>query len=396
MLTSIRKIEKRVLKNDNSKYKRYLLETIDFTAPIVGIIGARGVGKSTLLIQYANLLKKIYEPYKSLYFSYDYAVNIDVKLFDLAGELSKVGTEYLIIDKIHKFKTIEEELQSIHEVYPQLKIIFSASSVVNTENFSDNIAIYHMKGLSYREFLELKLDIELPSFSLNEILNDSVYIVNKLEDKFTPLEYFNEYLSTGYYPFYFKKNSNYIRELNDVINQTIDIDLLEKGLVKVNYIDKLKKLLVLVSQVNPSGLNITKLSSSMNLSRNTIYAYLRHLEIGGLLNTLSSKKSVSKLAKAEKLCLKNTNISYALAIEEKIEYIRETFFVSQLKEDFSLRLNSYGDFILDDKYILQIGIKNRDLKQISIENSQNNYLVIDTDSTEDKFKIPLWLFGFLY
>ncbi|HIP44109.1 MAG TPA: hypothetical protein EYG93_02075 [Sulfurospirillum arcachonense] len=151
-----------------------------------------------------------------------------------------------------------------------------------------------------------------------------------------------------------------------------------------------------MSQVNPSGLNITKLSSSMNLSRNTIYAYLRHLEIGGLLNTLSSKKSVSKLAKAEKLCLKNTNISYALAIEEKIEYIRETFFVSQLKEDFSLRLNSYGDFILDDKYILQIGIKNRDLKQISIENSQNNYLVIDTDSTEDKFKIPLWLFGFLY
>jgi predicted AAA+ superfamily ATPase len=396
MLTNIRKMEKRVLKNDNSKYKRHLLETIDFTAPIVGIVGARGVGKATLLIQYANLLKKIYEPYKSLYFSYDYAVNIDVKLFDLAGELNKIGTEYLIIDKIHKFINFEEDLQSIREVYPQLKIIFSASSVVNTENFSDKISIYHMKGLSYREFLELKLDIELPSFSLNEILNDSVYIVNKLEDKFTPLEYFNEYLSTGYYPFYFNENSNYIRELNDVINQTIDIDLLEKGLVKVNFIDKLKKLLVLVSQTNPSSLNITKLSSAMNVSRNTIYAYLRHLEIGGLLNTLSSKKSVSKLAKAEKLYLKNTNISYALAIEDKIESIRETFFVSQLKEDFSLRLNSDGDFILDDKYILQIGIKSRDLKQTSIENSQNSYLVIDTDSTEDKFKIPLWLFGFLY
>jgi len=393
MLNSIRKLETRILKEDTNKYKRYLLKSIDFTVPIVGIVGQRGIGKSTLLIQYANLLKKIYEPYKSLYFSYDYASNIDIKLFDLAKELHKVGTEYLIIDKIDKFENFEEDLAKIYEILPHIKIIFSASSIFIKE--SNILKLYHLKGLSYREFLEIKLNIELPSFTLKEILHDSVYIVNKLEDKFTPLEYFNEYLLCGYYPFYFNRQDNYIRDLNGVVNNTIDIDLLNLGLVKVNFLDKLKKLLILIAKLSPSSLNITEIASELGVSRNSVYAYLKHLERGGLIKSiLNSKKSATRLSKPEKIYLNNTNLSYCLAIEEKMEIVRETFFVSQLKDDYSLKINSEGDFLLNNTNIFEVGIKNRDLKQTQIVNK--HYLAIDTDKTEDKFKIPLWLFGFLY
>jgi len=393
MLNTIRKLETRILKEDTNKYKRYLLKSIDFTVPIVGIVGQRGVGKSTLLIQYASLLKKIYEPYKSLYFSYDYASNIGIRLFDLAKELHKVGAEYLVIDKVDKFNDFEEELVKIHETLPQIKIIFSASSIFIKQ--SNILKVYHLKGLSYREFLEIKLDIELPSFTLKEILSDSTYIVNKLEDKFTPLEYFNEYLVSGYYPFYFNQQDNYIKELNSVINQTIDIDILSLGLVKVNFLDKLKKLLVLIAKSSPSSLNITDIASKLEVSRNSVYVYLRHLEGGGLINSvLSSKKRESRLSKPEKIYLNNTNLPYCLAIEEKMEIVRETFFVSQLKNDYSLKINSQGDFLLNEKFIFEVDIKNRDLKQIDLENKR--YLAIDTDKTEDNFKIPLWLFGFLY
>lgn len=393
MLNNIRKLEKRVLREDSNTYKRHLLKIIDFTHPIVGIIGPRGVGKSTLLIQYTNLLKKIYEPYKSLYFSYDYITNTDIDLFDLAKEVHKIGAEYLIIDNIDKVIDYEDKLEKINRILPHIKIIFS-SSFKSVNTFNDKIAYYALKGLSYREFLELKLAIELPSFSLNEILSDSVYIVNKLEDKFTPLEYFNEYLLMGYYPFYFNNKDNYINELNGVISDTIDIDLLKLGLVKLNFVDKLKKLLIFIAKSNPSGINITQLATDMGLSRNSVYIYLKHLEKCGLINTvLSSTKRESKLAKPEKVYLNNANIFYALATEENMEIMRETFFVSQLKNEYSLHINSQGDFILDGKYIFELGIVNRDLKQISIA---QNYLVMDTDSTEDKFKIPLWLFGFMY
>ena len=392
MLNSIRKLEKRVLKEENSLYKRYLFKSIDFTAPIVGIVGQRGVGKSTLLIQYTNLLKKIYEPYKSLYISYEYASNIDIKLIDLAKELVKIGVDYLIVDDIDRYKNFQNELKEISKFSPQIKIVFSASSSV----FIDNLMkIYTLKGLSYREFLELKLDIELPSFSLEEILRESVYIANKLEDKFTPLEYFNEYLLKGFYPFYFHQQNNYLKEINSIVNSVIDIDILSLGLVKVNFIDKLKKLLVLIAQSSPSSINITDIASKLEVSRTSVYTYLKHLEQVGLLNAvLNSKTKTRKFAKPERIYLNNTNLPYCLATEEKMEIVRETFFVSQLKEDYLLQINAEGDFLLDGVNIFEVGIKNRELKQT--HTGDKRYLAIDTDKTEDICKIPLWLFGFLY
>jgi len=399
MLEEIKKLEKRILKEIPSSYKRYLYKKIDFNSQMIGIVGARGVGKTTLLLQYTKELKQNYPKYKSLYFSYDYPTNIDIKLFELAEEFSKIGGEFLIIDEIHKYKNFSTDLKAIYDFYPKLKVIFTgscATSIYNSQaDLSRRVVLYKMQGLSYREFLELKLDISLPKYTLEEILDNSIDIVDEIEEKILPLEHFSEYLEVGYYPFYFKDKNNYLQLLNAVINQTIDIDMVNLGLVKPSFTNKLKKLLVVISQSNPFELNITKIATNLEVSRNTIYAYLQHLDKADLLNIVYNvKKGISKLSKPEKLYLNNTNIFYALGNEAKIGTIRETFFVSQLKLEHNIEVADSGDFIVDNKYIFEVGGKNKSFKQI--KDLDNSYLVIDTDNTQNPNKIPLYLFGFLY
>jgi predicted AAA+ superfamily ATPase len=399
MLTNLIKLEKRILKEVPSDYRRYLYHKIDFDSQMIGIVGARGVGKTTLLLQYIKELKSKRDPYKSLYFSYDYPSNIEIKLIDLAESFSKIGGEYLIVDEIHKYKDFAIDLKAIYDFYPRLKVIFTGSCAISIYNaqadLSRRVVLYGMNGLSYREFLELKLNIELPHYTLEELLKNSPKIVNELEKKFLPLEHFEEYLTYGYYPFYFRDPNQYLRLLNAVVNQTIDIDLVKLGLVKQSFTDKLKKLLMVISESNPFELNITKVASNIEVSRNTLYSYLNNLDRGGLLNIVaSSKKGISKLSKPEKLYLNNTNIFYIFANESKVGTIRETFFVSQVKHIHQLEVPTKGDFLVDGKYTFEVGGEGKGFKQI--EDVENAYLVIDTDSTENINKIPLWLFGFLY
>jgi len=399
MLDNLRKLEKRILKEVSSDYKRYLHNTIDFNSQMIGIVGARGVGKTTLLLQHLKELKLQDESYKSLYFSYDYPTNINIKLIELAEEFSKVGGIYLIIDEIHKYDDFALDLKAIYDFFPKLKVIFTGSCAISIYNsqadLSRRVVLYSMNGMSYREFLELKHNITLPSFTLEEILENSIDIIDKLEEQFLPLEHFEEYLTFGYYPFYFKDKNQYLRQLNAVVNQTIDIDLVNLGLVKQSFTNKLKKLLVVISESNPFELNITKVASNIEVSRNTLYNYLNHLDKGGLLNILgSSKKGLGKLSKPEKLYLNNTNIFYIFASESKIGTIRETFFTSQLKHLHNIQIPTKGDFLIDDKYTFEVGGENK--KFLQIKDMENSYLVIDTDSTQNRYKIPLWLFGFLY
>ncbi len=399
MLDNIRKLEKRILKEVSSEYKRYLYTTIDFDSQMIGIVGARGVGKTTLLLQYLQALKEKYEAYKSLYFSYDYPTNVDIKLIDLVEEFVKIGGEYLIIDEIHKYNNFSLDLKAIYDFYPKLKVIFTgscATSIYNAQSdLSRRVVLYYMNGLSYREFLELKHNITLPSFSLEDILENHINIADKLSEQFLPLEHMKEYLTFGYYPFYFKDQNQYLRQLNAVINQTIDIDLVNLGLVKQSFTNKLKKLLLIMSESNPFELNITKVATHIEVSRNTLYAYLHHLDKGGLLNIIgSSKKGITKLSKPEKLYLNNTNIFYTFGSDSKIGTIRETFFVSQLKHIHNIEISHKGDFLIDNKYIFEVGGENKSFNQI--KDIKDSYLVIDTDFTENKTKIPLWLFGFLY
>jgi predicted AAA+ superfamily ATPase len=399
MLENLRKLEKRILKENSSDYKRYLYQRIDFGSQMIGIVGSRGVGKTTILLQYLKELKATSESHKSLYFSYDYPTNIDIKLIELAEEFTKVGGEYLLIDEIHKYDRFALDLKAIYDFYPKLKVLFTGSCSVSIYNsqadLSRRVVLYSMNGLSYREFLDMKLGVKLPSFNLEDILANHIQIADSLSEYFLPLEYMQEYLTFGYYPFYFKDQNQYLRQLNAVINQTIDIDLVSLGLVKASFTNKLKKLLLIISESNPFELNITKVATNIEVSRNTLYAYLHHLDRGGLLNIVgSSKKGISKLSKPEKLYLNNTNLFYTFATEPKIGTIRETYFVSQIKSLYNIEVSDRGDFVVNGKYIFEVGGEGKSFSQI--KDLENSYLVIDTDTTENKYKIPLWLFGFLY
>lgn len=399
MLDNIRKLEKRILKEVSSDYKRYLFNKIDFSSQMIGIVGARGVGKTTLLLQYINELKTTQDSYKSLYFSYDYPTSVDIKLFELAEEFAKIGGMHLIIDEIHKYKNFALDLKAIYDFYPKLQVIFTgscATSIYNSQaDLSRRVVLYKMNGLSYKEFLELRENISLPSYALEDILQNSIEIVNHIEKRLLPLEFFGEYLTYGYYPFYFKDKNQYLRQLSAVINQTIDIDLVNLQLIKPSFSNKLKKLLIVISQSNPFELNITKVAANIGVSRNTLYAYLHYLDKAGLINIVaSSKKGITKLSKPEKLYLNNTNMFYAFLSEAKRGTIRETFFVSQLKEDNKIEVALKGDFIVNNKFIFEVGGNNKSFEQI--KDVDHSFLVIDTDATENPKKIPLWLFGFLY
>lgn len=399
MLNNIIKLEKRILKGLKTEYKRYFFDRVDFSSQMIAVVGSRGVGKTTFLLQYLKDLKAEYPAHKSLYFSYDYPTNVDIKLYELAEEFAKVGGKYLLLDEIHKYKDFALDLKAIYDFYPEMKVVFTgscATSIYNSQaDLSRRAVLYHMNGLSYREFLELTLDKKLPSFTLEEICRDSVSIVDSLRDEFVPLEYFSEYLKYGYYPFYFSDKDNYLKQLTAVVNLTIDVDLVMLGYIKPSFANKLKKLLNVICYSKPFELNITKVSANIEVSRNTLYAYLEHLTRGDLLTVVAdNKKGLTALSKPEKLYLNNTNLSYALCDEPEIGTIREGFFANQLKESHKITTSKHGDFIVDGKYVFEIGGENKGFKQI--RDLDNSYVVQDTDSTEDSRKIPLWLFGFLY
>ena len=391
--------EKIILKNLKIDFKRYLYDKIDFSSQMVAIVGARGVGKTTLLLQKLKELRKKSPKHHSLYFSFDLPFVSTIDLFEFAGEFQKQGGRYLLLDEIHKYKNFSTHLKAIYDVYPNLKILFTgscATSILNSQaDLSRRVVIHRLYGLSYREFLSITMKQELPSYTLEEILKNSSDIVDDLMEIFIPLEHWGNYLQHGYYPFYFSERSYFLELLYNTINLTIEVDLLNLGLIKPNSIEKLKKLITIICQSDPFKVNITKIATLSELSRNSIYSYLNHLQRGELLNiVLNNKKGLALLAKPDKIYLNNTNQLYALCSEQKIGTIRETFFANQVGNLHTITSSDSGDFIVDNRYIFEVGGKNKTFKQI--KDIQNSYLAIDTDFTVHDKKIPLWLFGFLY
>jgi len=375
-------------------YKRYIYEVINFEQKLIGIIGARGVGKTTFLLQY---LKEHSLPLsKKLYFSAD-AIDLD-SLFDIAYDFHKKGGKLLIIDEIHKYKGFEIELKKIYDML-DLQLIFSGSSALNIDHSKGDLSrravLYQMKGLSFREFIELKQNITLPKYSLKELLANHENIAYEINREIKPYEFWDEYIKYGYYPFYFENNSSYLLRLKETINTVVEVDIPSIFPIEYDKIINLKKFIKLVCLSKPFKINIKELSTKIGIKDyQTLYRYMEYLKRGKIFNLLRAKtKGDTIFVKPEKLYLANTNLHFAYCDNIEIGTIREVFFMSMF-DDERLQTLANGDFLIDETYTIEVGGKNKSFKQI--KDIDKSFVVADDIEVGFGDKIPLWLFGFLY
>ena len=380
-----------------TEFQRFLLQQIDRDMQMTGIVGARGSGKTILLLQ---MMKSLPDKNNAMYVSLDDIYFTENKLVYFAEEFHSLGGKYLFIDEVHKYPGWSQELKNIYDNLPGLKVVFTASSALDiykgSYDLSRRVMMYHLPGLSFREFLTLKYKIKLPALTLEDILssNDDLYI--EINEKIKPLPLFDEYLKTGYFPFFINAGKNYSKLLLNTVNLIIENDLPSIYNLDYNSSLKLKRLLVVISKLVPFKPNIEKLAKQIGISRDTLLRYLFYLDKAHLLNRLFKNTSgISILNKPEKIYLNNTNLAYSLSDNTPdIGNIRETFFLNQLLVSHTLTYPAKGDFVVDGKYHFEIGGKNKTSKQVAgIEDA-----FIAADGIEYRFgnKIPLWVFGLMY
>lgn len=375
------------------KFKRYLFYKIDFESKLIGILGQRGVGKTTLIRQVAqhyNLL-----PSQMLYISAD---NIKRSLSDIAIEFASLGGKLLIIDEIHKASDFALELKTIYD-FVDIKVIFSGSSALEIENSKVDLSrrslFYELGSLSFREFVAIKYTIELEALTLEEILVNHQSVAHEIKSNFLPLAYFQEYKAYGAYPFFTEGELGYNLRLNEIMNIILDSEVATIYNVDSDKISTLRKLLHLLCSSSPMELNIHNLANTSEISRNTLYSYLYYLKRANLIEIIGGNFRNKKLLnKPDKIYLDNINLYNILCDNQNIGSLRESFFVSQIKENHSVKYSNVGDFKIDDKYIVEVGGKNKSFKQI--KDIQNSFVVADDMEIGFGNKIPLWLFGFLY
>jgi len=393
MIDEARELQKLLLKKLKTNYKRYFFNSFDFDR-LSGIIGARGVGKTTYLLQY---LKEHKLPWsKKLYISAD-SIKID-SLFELAKEFEDDDGKLLIIDEIHKYNNFELELKKIYD-FLEIQVIFSGSSALKINNSKADLSrraiVYEVEGLSFREFLELKYKIVLPTFTLENIFKNHIDISYEISEHFKTKD-FKEYLEFGYYPYYFDKFSTYKIKLNETINTVLEVDIPSIFNIEYQNIRNLKKLLLLLCQSVPYTPNINELLLKMGMGGDyrSLYRYLEYLYKAKIITLLRPKtKGDNIFSKPDKIYFNNSNLHYAYCDNPQVGTIREVFIKSML---FQHTINSAkrGDFTVDDKYIMEVGGKGKKYKQI--KDIPNSYVISDDIKIGSGNKIPLYLFGFLY
>jgi len=396
ILETLTKRYNQIQKLQSHKYQRYFSNIVDFNDKMVGVLGSRGVGKTTFILQYLKALEL--PRYKKLYFSADSITLANYSLYEIAEEFSRVGGEVLAIDEIHKYKNFERELKEMYD-FLDLKIIFSGSSALQLEHkkadLSRRAVLYRVHGLSFREFLELKLDKRFSTYTLDEITHNHIDIAYGVTEEIKPFEYFKEYLRHGYFPYYFENPNSYGQKLEETVNSVIESDLPIIFNIEPQNIQKLKQLISLLCSSNPYELNLTNLSKKIGINRTTLYQYIYYLNMGNLLYSLkANSKGDTIFTKPSKLYLDNPNLSHYYCQNSVIGTVREQFFVNMLRIDHQLRYPTKGDFLIDEIYTFEVGGKNKDFKQIA--NVQNSFVVADDIEIGFGNKIPLWLFGFLY
>ena len=394
----------RLLANTSTDIVREKMGEIHWNSQLVTIIGAKGVGKSTLIKQY---LKLNYPPgdRRVLYCSADTVDFSTRTLVELAEEFVIQGGELLAIDEIHKYKPgttdWSREIKEIYELFPDLKMIVSGSSLLRLKegdaDLSRRAVKYTMPGLSFREALRFYHDLSFPVWTLEDILAHPYDLWQMVSSKCKPVALFKEYLEKGYYPFLLEGEGEYYTKIEQVVNYIIETELPQICKVGVANVRKLQALIAMICSETPFELNANKIAATLEIGRDTVVEYLKYLGDAKVLNLLySDKKRIGKLSKPDKVYLENPNILYALApAKVEIGTLRETFAVDCLSEFHVVEYGkTQGDFKVDSKYTFEIGGRSKDFSQIA--GMKGSYVFADDWDMPDGAKLPLWMLGFLY
>ncbi len=379
-----------LLKQTTSTFHRYMYDRISWESRMFGLVGPRGVGKSTMILQY---IKEHREKRRMLYVTADHLYFSSHTLAETVDEFVKEGGEQIFIDEIHKYENWSRELKQIYDSHTDLIVGFTGSSVLDIyKGFSDlsrRAPIFMMQGLSFREYLWLRHAIEVPVYTLSEILENKA----RLDAARHPLPLFSDYLLKGYYPF--SDDSNYEIRLRQVINQTMEVDIPQYAHMTAATGRKLKKLLAVIAQSVPFKPVMDSLSTVIGVSRNILPDYFLYMEQAGMIGQLRNDTGgIRGIGKVEKVYLDNTSLAYLLGGEATdIGNIRETFFYNQMRVTTEVISSRISDFEIDGK-TFEVGGKKKGKKQLT--DAAEGYVVRDDIEYGSGKIIPLWAFGLTY
>lgn len=389
----------RLLSHVDMKCQRSLMNEINWDARLIGIRGARGVGKTTMILQHikatygSNSTAALYASLDHLYFSRH-------SLLDLAEEFYNQGGQCLYLDEVHKYEGWSREIKNIYDGFPELKVVFTGSSLLNILNaeadLSRRCVSYDMQGLSFREYLMFKEGFSFPTFTLEEILQHPLKVGEVVLARCRPLQHFTKYLQEGYYPFFLQQDIDYLTQVQKVVSLILEIELPQLRQVDVGNVRKLRSLLAVLSSGVPFAVDISKMAQMAELNRNTILSYLSHLHRAKLINLLySDRLNLKRMQKPDKIYLENANLLQALSLSQvEVGTQRETFLVNQLAYKHQVEYGKQADFLIDRKFTIEVGGQSKDGKQIA--GTPNAFIAADGIEYAFGNKLPLWLFGFLY
>lgn len=383
----------------NCDYLRYLYHQIEWGERLIGIKGARGVGKTTMLLQ--HIKRSFTDTSKAFYVSLDHIWFSTHTLMELTEYLYTHGVTHLFLDEVHRYPNWITIIKNIYDSFPNLNIVFTGSSLLEINNaeadLSRRLRTYHLAGLSFREYLAISNVVQLDTLSLDDILTRHQQIAAEITAKLKVLPYFERYVQQGYYPFFLETAStaSYYERILNIITTIIENDIPAVENIEYETLQKAKRLLAMLAQMKPFTPNISSLCDALSTTRNMLIRLLTLLHRAALLQLLYiDRKDLKAIGKPEKILFNNPNIMQALAQPADIGTIRESLFAAMLSQSHMVNYPKQGDLLVDQKYLFEIGGRGKGFDQI--KDIPNSFVAADDIEIGFGNKVPLWLFGLLY
>lgn len=387
----------RKIKQVNLDFKRYLFGKINWDSRIIGIKGARGVGKTTLLLQ--RILEKYKNIDETFYITLDHLWFRNHSLEELVEYLYTHGIVEIYIDEVHKYRGWSQSLKTFYDEFSDLGIVYTGSSILEIEKSSADLArrqtTYRLDGLSFREYLAYIGAFACNPLNIDDIIKNHVPIAMDIAGRVKVLKMFDKYLKTGYYPFFADAKSDYLIRLAETARMVIETDLPSVLDISYHTLEKTQKLLMIIAEHVPLQPTTEKLAASIGSTRDLCLKMMYALEKAEILRMLTAElKSYKRLVNPEKIYLDNTNLMYALGSDINEGNIRETFFFNQASNSYEVYSSRSGDFLVDGRLTFEVGGPSKDFSQIS--GVSDSFLAIDEIETGYGARIPLWMFGMMY